>query len=64
MIMLALFHVFFILLVWSLFQSMTTDPGQVPVFWVKLVFIKSGIGIPFRGLRKQTKEVLLNVQCV
>lgn len=34
MVLLALFHVFFFLLLWSFFQSMTTDPGQVPVFWV------------------------------
>ena len=31
--MLGFFHVFFIMLVWSFIQSMTTDPGQVPVFW-------------------------------
>ena len=31
--MLVVFHVFFVMLVWSFFQSMTTDPGQVPVFW-------------------------------
>ena len=29
----AVFHVFFIMLVWSFVQAMTTDPGQVPVFW-------------------------------
>lgn len=34
MTLLAFFHLFFILLVWSFFQAMTTDPGQVPVFWV------------------------------
>jgi hypothetical protein len=34
MILLAFFHLFFILLIWSFFQAMTTDPGQVPVFWV------------------------------
>eukprot|EP00347_Sterkiella_histriomuscorum_P009445 403341189 len=33
MLLLAFFHAFFILLVWSLMQAMTTDPGQVPVFW-------------------------------
>jgi palmitoyltransferase ZDHHC2/15/20 len=27
------FHGLFILLIWSLLQAMTTDPGQVPVFW-------------------------------
>lgn len=31
--MLAIFHVIFLLLVWSFIQSMATDPGQVPVFW-------------------------------
>ena len=31
--MLTFFHVLFIMLLWSFFQSMTTDPGQVPVFW-------------------------------
>lgn len=30
---LVLFNLFFTMLVWSLYQSMTTDPGQVPVFW-------------------------------
>jgi len=33
MVMLAFFHLLFIFLVWSFFQAMTTDPGQVPVFW-------------------------------
>jgi hypothetical protein len=32
-IFLAFFHLIFVLLVWSFFQAMTTDPGQVPVFW-------------------------------
>ena len=32
-VMLVFFHVLFVLLVWSFFQAMTTDPGQVPVFW-------------------------------
>jgi len=32
-VMLTFFHVLFIMLLWSFFQSMTTDPGQVPVFW-------------------------------
>jgi len=30
---LSLFHILFFMLLWSLVQSMTTDPGQVPVFW-------------------------------
>ena len=30
---LTIFHLLFILLIWSLVQSMITDPGQVPVFW-------------------------------
>jgi hypothetical protein len=33
LLVLAVFHILFTLLVWSLIQSMTTDPGQVPVFW-------------------------------
>jgi hypothetical protein len=33
MIMLAFFHFLFFMLLWSFFQAMTTDPGQVPVFW-------------------------------
>jgi palmitoyltransferase ZDHHC2/15/20 len=33
MVLLAFFHLFFVMLIWSFFQSMTTDPGQVPVFW-------------------------------
>lgn len=32
-LLLGLFHVLFFMLVWSFIQSMTTDPGQVPVFW-------------------------------
>lgn len=35
-LLLAFFHVFFVLLVWSFMQAMTTDPGQVPVFWVRV----------------------------
>jgi palmitoyltransferase len=31
--MLAVFHIFFYMLIWSFIQAMTTDPGQVPVFW-------------------------------
>ena len=31
--MLAFFHLLFLMLLWAFFQSMTTDPGQVPVFW-------------------------------
>ena len=30
---LTIFHCLMFLLLWSLLQSMTTDPGQVPVFW-------------------------------
>jgi palmitoyltransferase len=33
LLLLAVFHVLFIMLIWSFIQSMTTDPGQVPVFW-------------------------------
>ena len=32
-LLLSVFHLFFFMLVWSFIQSMTTDPGQVPVFW-------------------------------
>ena len=39
MLLLTFFHVFFILLVWSFFQAMTTDPGQVPVFWVSIILM-------------------------
>ena len=31
--MLILFHIMFIMMMWSFIQAMTTDPGQVPVFW-------------------------------
>jgi len=31
--MLVAFNIIFVLLVWSFVQTMTTDPGQVPVFW-------------------------------
>ena len=33
LLVLVFFHVIFVFLLWSFFQSMTTDPGQVPVFW-------------------------------
>ena len=33
MTLLVFFKLIFILLVWSFVQTMTTDPGQVPVFW-------------------------------
>eukprot|EP00347_Sterkiella_histriomuscorum_P000410 403375973 len=32
-VLLTVFHILFVMLVWSFFQAMTTDPGQVPVFW-------------------------------
>jgi len=31
--LLIFYNILFVMLVWSFFQSMTTDPGQVPVFW-------------------------------
>ena len=31
--LLIVYNFFFVMLVWSFFQTMTTDPGQVPVFW-------------------------------
>ena len=31
--LLIFYNVVFVLLLWSFFQTMTTDPGQVPVFW-------------------------------
>ena len=31
--MLVIFHLFFFMMCWSFVQAMTTDPGQVPVFW-------------------------------
>jgi palmitoyltransferase ZDHHC2/15/20 len=31
--MLIFFNLLFVMLVWSWVQTMTTDPGQVPVFW-------------------------------
>lgn len=33
MVMLVAFNLLFVMLVWSFLQTMTTDPGQVPVFW-------------------------------
>ena len=36
--LLAIFHVLFIFMVWSFFQTMITDPGQVPPFWVSFTF--------------------------
>lgn len=33
MLLLVLFNMNFVMLVWSFLQTMTTDPGQVPVFW-------------------------------
>lgn len=31
--LLIFYNVIFFMLLWSFFQTMTTDPGQVPVFW-------------------------------
>ena len=31
--MLVVFHFFFFMMCWSFVQAMTTDPGQVPLFW-------------------------------
>ena len=33
LVMLIFFNLLFVMLVWSWVQTMTTDPGQVPVFW-------------------------------
>ena len=33
MVMLVVFNLIFVMTVWSFVQTMTTDPGQVPVFW-------------------------------
>jgi len=30
---LIVYNFLFLMLIWSFFQTMTTDPGQVPVFW-------------------------------
>jgi len=32
-LLLEIFNMLFVMLIWSFFQAMTTDPGQVPVFW-------------------------------
>ena len=34
---LVVFHFLVFMLLWSFFQAMLTDPGQVPVFWVSKV---------------------------
>jgi len=31
--LLIFYNTIFVMLLWSFFQTMTTDPGQVPVFW-------------------------------
>jgi hypothetical protein len=28
-----IFHLFFILLIWSMIRVIITDPGQVPIYW-------------------------------
>lgn len=33
LILLGFFHLIFFMMLWSFLQAMTTDPGQVPVFW-------------------------------
>ena len=32
-VLLAVFHFFFIMLVWSLLRSIFSDPGRVPIYW-------------------------------
>ena len=32
-VFLIVFHVFFILLVWSMARSILSDPGRVPIYW-------------------------------
>ena len=32
-IFLIIFHVFFILLIWSMIRSIFSDPGRVPIYW-------------------------------
>ena len=43
---------------------MTTDPGQVPVFWVFIKHHNLCLGIPFGRCREQKTQVLLDVQCI
>jgi len=31
--LLIIYNIIFVMLLWAFFQTMTTDPGQVPVFW-------------------------------
>ena len=38
-ILLALFHIFFFMLIWSMISTTSTDPGLPPVFWVLLIGI-------------------------
>lgn len=33
LIMLAVFHLIFIMLLWSMFRSIFSDPGKVPIYW-------------------------------
>lgn len=33
LIMLTLFHIVFVMLLWSMFQSIFSDPGKVPIYW-------------------------------
>jgi uncharacterized membrane protein YbhN (UPF0104 family) len=30
---LVIFHISFFMLVWSMIQAITTDPGRVPIYW-------------------------------
>lgn len=42
---LILFHLSFIMMLWSLFTAMLTEPGKVPLYWV--IFIKFMIKYSF-----------------
>lgn len=33
MIFLIVFHIFFIMLVWSMIKAIGGDPGRVPIYW-------------------------------
>jgi uncharacterized membrane protein YqiK len=33
LIALIVFHVFFLMVVWAMIQSIISDPGRVPIYW-------------------------------
>lgn len=58
---LIIYHIIFILLLWSMISTIKTDPGKVPVRWVLCTFY---VGIQYDGGGSQVLSYLPCIQAV